>query len=224
MDIIRTVLVLKKIDCFIATETWFTDHHADSLVSVPDYCCFRDDRLNRIGGGVAIWSKVDLCPESIVISEKPDGIELVALKMNNCKMLIIGCCIPPQIVTSSHDLVSRFLIDTVDSFLNEYPTFDVMLCGDFNRLKVENICSNCNLSNVHNQATYGDAELDYVLISESAASFYSVFKVDPIDVSTVPHASLLAIPAVVRQNQLHLSRPFYDLRASNIDHFVNQLA
>ena len=127
------------------------------------------------------------------------------------------------VVTTSHDSVSRFLIETIDSLLNRYPTFDVMLCGDFNRLKVDDICSNCNLYNLHNQTTYGDAELDYVLISESAASFYTVCKVDPIDISAVSHASLLAIPAVVKQNNLNLSRPFYDLRSSNVRYFVNQL-
>ena len=99
--------MLKNIDCFIATETWFSDHHVDSLISVPDYCCFRDDRCDRIGGGVAIWSKVYLCPERIIISEKPDGIEVVALKMN-CKMLIIGCYIPPQILRSYY--ITRFSV------------------------------------------------------------------------------------------------------------------
>ena len=222
MDIIRAFLQLKDIDCFVATETWFSENHIDPLIAVQDYCCFRDDRCGRIGGGVAIWSKVNFCPQKICISEKPPGIEVVVVALN-CKMFIIGCYIPPQVVSSSHDLVSDFLIDLIDTLLIERTSFDVMLCGDFNRLEMDFICRNCNLLNKHNCNTYGKAELDYILISENIASFYSVTKADPIDVSVVHHASLLAVPSIVRKSHLKLSRQVFDLRDSNVTSFVQQL-
>ena len=48
-----------------------------------------------------------------------------------------------------------------------------------NLLKVNDICNHCNLINAHKQATYGEAELDYILISENIAQFYSVRKSEP---------------------------------------------
>jgi hypothetical protein len=222
MEVIQSTLKLKRIDCFVASETWFREHHIDSLVSIPDYICFRDDRCERVGGGVAIWSKVNFCPERIFLSGKPAGMEAVAIKLH-CKMFILGCYIPPQVASSLCDSVSSFLIDTIDSLLNEYPTFDVILCGDFNRLRVSDICSHCNLFNLHNNTTYGDAELDYILVSENLVSNYSVCKASPIDVSSVPHASLLATPNNTRRSQLYLPRQVFDLRASHVSAFIHEL-
>ncbi|MEL7307471.1 MAG: reverse transcriptase family protein, partial [Pseudomonadota bacterium] len=146
----------------------------------------------------------------------------VAVKLN-CKMFVVGCYIPPQIVSSSHESLSRFLIELIDTLLNEHPHFDVMLCGDFNRLRTDFICRNCNLLNIHNKCTYGNAELDYILISENAASSYFVSKADPIDVSVVHHASLLAVPKIVRKSHLKVTRSVFDLRKSNVAAFVNEL-
>ncbi|MEL7307993.1 MAG: reverse transcriptase domain-containing protein [Pseudomonadota bacterium] len=40
----------------------------------------------------------------------------------------------------------------------------------------------------------------------------------------MPHVSLLAIPVSVRQSQLHLSRPVFDLRSSNVENFLSALS
>lgn len=223
MDNIHATLTSKAIDCFIACETWFRDHHTDALVSIPSYCCFRDDRTDRIGGGVAIWSKFHFCPERIVLLDKPNDIEIVAVKLK-CNLIIIGCYVPPQAVSANRDIISRFIVESVDSCLIDNPTFDVVLCGDFNRLNVDVISRNCNLVNLHKQATYGLAELDYILISENVASVYSVCKADPIDTSSVHHVSLLATPLRKQKSRWSLPRTVYDLRRSNIAHFVNVLS
>ena len=116
----------KTVDCFVASETWFRDVHDDSLVAIPGFSCFRDDRIDRIGGGVAVWSKFHLSPEKITITKKPAGIEVVAIRLN-CKLLIIGCYVPPQVVAKSHDEVIRYFIDIIDTFLDQNSSFDVVL-------------------------------------------------------------------------------------------------
>lgn len=223
MDNIRTILQVKNIDCLVVTETWFNDNHTDSLVSVPGYCCLRDDRERRIGGGVAIWTKASLCPQEMSLPDKLSGVEAVAMKLN-CKVFIIGCYIPPQIVSSSHDLVLNFLTELIDFLLTQHPTYDVILCGDFNRLRVDFLCRFCNLVNLHNDVTYGNAELDYVLISENISASYSVSKAEPIDTSTVHHSSLLAIPSTVHCKNLKSCRQVFDLRESNVANFVCELS
>lgn len=223
MDIIRLMLnIPKKVDCFVASETWFQDHHSDSTVSIADFCCFRDDRSDRIGGGVAVWCRSHFLPEEISVNVKPAGVEVVAVKLF-CKMLIIGAYIPPQIVISNHEAVLQFFIDFIDSFLNANPLFEVMLCGDFNRLKMHVICNACNLVNLHNDPTYGSAELDYILISENAVSSYSVSTATPIDESKTPHLALKATPCTGKNKSMVLTRAVYDLRSSYVQEFSDHL-
>lgn len=222
MEIIKVLLRSKNVSCFIATETWFREHHMDSMVSIRDYCCFRDDRTERVGGGVALWARDDLQPESVPVKEKPNCIEVVAVKVIN-KLLIIGAYVPPQVVAASNEAVTRFFIDFVDSFLDSNPLFDVILCGDFNRLYVNNICNACNLVNLHKQPTYGSAELDYILMSENAAASYVVRQEVPIDESKTPHVSLMALPFYTNQRNFKTSHAVYDLRSSNVELFTEVL-
>ena len=217
------MLGTKDVDCFVASETWFRDQHSYPMTSIDNFCCFRDDRKDRIGGGVAIWTKAFLSPEEIIMSEKPVGVEVVAVKLKS-KMLLIGAYVPPQTVASHHNDVIQFFIHFIDTFLDQYPLYDVLLCGDLNRLKVDSICNSCNLVNIHNHATYGEAELDYILISESVVSSYSVHRTTPIDESSVPHLALLAIPTSTMKNNIHVSRVVYDLRSSNVQSFIDCLS
>ena len=98
-----------------------------------------------------------------------------------------------------------------------------MLCGDLNRLNVDAICSACSLRNLHDQPTYGAAQLDYILISEKAASSYTIVQEVPIDESSVPHLSLLALPTSSVKSSMTISHAVYDLRSSHVNRFINQL-
>ncbi|MEL7307751.1 MAG: endonuclease/exonuclease/phosphatase family protein [Pseudomonadota bacterium] len=222
MDNISSILLLKQIDCFVATETWFRDHHSDSLVSIPGYCCSRDDRKDRIGGGVAIWTRHHLCTERVTLSCKPNDIEAVAVKISP-KLLVIGCYVPPQAVNNNHCVVKEFIIDLIDDALNEDSSLEVILCGDFNRLNVNDICRHCNLVNLNEKPTYGNAELDYILLSEDLAANYTVCTAEPIDNSSTPHVSLLATQASSQGKCLRIQRKVFDLRDSNVSNFLQLL-
>ena len=54
IDCVIATLNLKSIDCFIATDSWLSDNHTDSMIGIHGYTSFRDDRLDRTGGGVII--------------------------------------------------------------------------------------------------------------------------------------------------------------------------
>ena len=192
------------------------------MVSLNDFSCFRDDRANRIGGGVAIWCKHHLQPQQLRIVNKPQGIEIAAIKLRQ-NMVVIGAYIPPQIVLSNHEGIIQYFVDFIDSFLNMNPNFEIILCGDFNRLNLDSICNACNLRNLHDQPTYGEAQLDYILLSEDIANFYSVLKEVPIDESNVPHSSLLALPTSVVESNFKVPHAVYDLRSSHVKQFVNEL-
>ncbi len=193
------------------------------MTAIPGYLCFRDDRNDRIGGGVAIWSSSHLRPQKVNVTGKPVDIETVAIRVIP-NMLIVGCYVPPHAVAHNHVEISAFLINFLDDFSTRHPNSHIILCGDFNRLDMRNICQNCSLVNLYQQATYGNAELDYVLISESAASMYCVSAAAPIDKSSTPHLSLLCSPISYSQRPLESGmegcRVVYDLRESNVAKFL----
>ena len=62
IDMISTIAVQQSIKCLAVAETWFNDTHSEDFTNFPNYVCFRNDRPNKIGGGVAIWAHYSLYP------------------------------------------------------------------------------------------------------------------------------------------------------------------
>lgn len=94
-----------------------------------------------IDEGVAIWSKVNFCPQQICIESKPVDIETVIAKLN-CQLFIIGCYVPPQVVSSFHDSILDFResILSILYILCLNPRVNVVLCF---RLCLNFQCSFC---------------------------------------------------------------------------------
>ncbi len=192
-DEIRTTVLLHEIDIFACTESWLSDKVENSAVSISGYNCFRNDRSSRRGGGVAVWIKdhFPMCCETL----PPDnGIECLLLLLTSCKVALFVAYVPPIPALRDYHLINDFIIQNVDLVLKKVPSYDLIVCGDFNRFNVNDICLSLNLVNVHNKPTYGCAELDYILISEDLIENYMVTTCSPFDRSKVPHLSLLAIP------------------------------
>ena len=201
-------------------ETWFTDQHSDTMTSIEHFKCYRDDRKDRIGGGAAIYVSDFLSSERYPLFAKPVEIEAVAIIMPS-NLFIIGCYFPPSVATSMQNILTEFLINTIDEFLNSHPDFEVLICGDLNRFNISDLCQSCGLSNTFSGATYGSAQLDYVLVSENYCPMFKTSTAAPFDVSKIPHLSLLVTPIhQCRMKTALTSSIVYDLRCSNIKNFV----
>ena len=72
-------------------------------------------------------------------------------------------------------------------------------------------------------ATYGNAELDYILVSEELHQMYTISTCSPFDRSKIPHLSLLATPKIMARKSRGVTRKVYDLRFSNIQMFVSMI-
>lgn len=226
LDEIRSTLYLKNIDIFIATESWFNDIHDMSITSIDSYSCYRDDRQDRIGGGVAVWIKSSISARRIPF-DHPAEFECIILCLTSLRIIILAIYLPPKASIQSSQFVNNFIIDSVDSVLVSFPDFKPMICGDFNRLDVNTICSHLNVTNINNLPTYGDSELDYILISESLSDFYRIDLCAPFDKSIVPHSSLLATSSGLPVNvddSLCMYKKVYDLRASFVQSFVSTVS
>jgi len=223
MDEVRTTLLLKKIDVFACTETWFTDSMMDSSLMIDGYSCLREDRSDRRGGGVALWIKNDIPAIRENLNEISE-IESILVRLMSCKILLFLLYIPPQVASSAYSrLINDHIIQSLDSALAKYLSYDVIFCGDLNRLNISDICSHFSLANIHGMATYGAAELDYILMSDELAESYSVTTCPPFDRSNVPHLSLLATPKTRKRRSHGVPRKVYDLRCSNLQKFVSMV-
>lgn len=57
MDIVRNTFELSPVDVICVSETWFRYNVSSVHYDINDYKLFRSDRVDRKGGGVAIYCK-----------------------------------------------------------------------------------------------------------------------------------------------------------------------
>lgn len=223
LDEIRTLLFLRNIDIFVASESWLNDQHDDNTTSIEGYLCFRADRRNRIGGGVAIWSKYVFPVYRFPVSYHPD-FECLIICFTTLHIALLALYIPPITSTRSRIYIDEFIISHLDNVLAAHPGYSVIICGDLNRFDVSVVCSSFNLVNLNILPTYGDSQLDYILIPEFLSDVYKITLCDPVDKSKTPHVSLLAQSNMEFRNDMSITKKVYDLRASYIQDFVSYTA
>ena len=223
MDDIRTTLSCRNIDIFVCVETWFTSLHDLDTVSINGYVCLRADRIGRIGGGVAIWIRDSyvVCP---IQCDAPQDIECLVVKLPSFRLILLAVYLPPDVVSRSSQRLNDFFVTCLDSVLDSCPEYDVIFAGDLNRFDIGNLCSSFNLKNINNQPTYGKAELDFILFSDTVSDNYVIKMCPPFDVSKVPHYALHAIPALQSEKTTSIERKVLDLRPSFVNEFVLRIA
>lgn len=223
LDEIRATLFARSIDVFICTETWFSDILDHNVTTVNGYECFREDRVGRVGGGVAIWIRSHIVA-TVVSCPHLSDFECLVIKFPNLKMIVMALYLPPSIVNRLSSAIDGFIVASVDEQLLKNPQYDVVIAGDLNRFDVANVCCSLNLKNISNRPTYSNAELDYVLFSESLAVHYDITLCAPFDRSKVPHLSLLASPQMKSDKRTHnIVRRVYDLRSSFVERYVRRI-
>lgn len=169
----------KKIDIFVCSETWLTSHHDSGMVSIADYACYRADRDDRIGGGVAVWVR-ESYSVSHLSSEILPEIEHIILRLLNFRILLFAVYIPPQFARLQERLTD-FFVSCLDRALDGCPDYDVVFAGDLNRFDISDLCSSLNLRNVNKRPTYGNAELDYIIFAENFSANYKLDVCSPLD-------------------------------------------
>ena len=210
-------------DIFACSESWLSDKHDDSIVSIRGYRVFRQDRKHKTGGGVAVWVKDSI---QVIVNSCPQlpQFECLSLHLVSFGLVLFVLYVPPDTVIKEPSLIQRFIIEHIDEILNDSPQLEIILCGDLNRLDVSIIKNALNLIDLYGKPTYGEAQLDYILISDSLSEKYAVTDAPPIDISKTPHLSLVATPVTQLKTRHNITRIVYDFRSSHIDHFVCEVA
>ena len=227
LEFISSTLSQQNINCLALAETWFNESHSEDMTHFSDFSCFRDDRPNKIGGGVAIWARTSLYPHVFNLENKPSYIEAVSV----CVMYhiyIICVYVPPvaSVRSACREDILRFLTDSVDKITCLNAKSEVVICGDFNRFPVGSLCNVCNLTSMFSGSTYNGHQLDYILMTEALCEHYSVNEEAPIDNSKTPHVSLMAKPHHNGNTFFSATKNrkvVYDTRQSHVSEFVKLL-
>lgn len=224
MDNIRlfvsTVTPQPQILCI--SESWFHCAVSDNYINMPNYSVFRDDRVGRCGGGVAVWTvNYLLCNRVSLVHPKPCDFDCVFLHFYKLNIFLSVLCIPPLVARNSCVLISNYIVNEVYIFLNINPGCKVIITGDLNRFDITFLCEELCLISKVNEPTLvnGNATLDFVLISENLSDRYSVTVESPV--STSDHKSVLCVPnTILKDNSSFFKHIVYDYRHSNIVNFV----
>ena len=86
------------------------DHN---VTSIKDYVCIRDDRVNRIGGGVAFWIRSSIVINCVTCSHPP-GFECLVVKLPALKLILMALYLPPNIANCNSSSINAFIISTLD--------------------------------------------------------------------------------------------------------------
>ena len=168
------VLKLNSIDVGVFTETWATDVTLKRLeAEVDGYTMFHSTRDNclRSSGGVSIFVKTDFPAKKvdIVVSNQLEilyvSIRPKKLPRSVSNIVLCGVYYPGSgsIYAPSQEDILLHLNEAVQSFYDIYASPLIVLLGDFNDLKTDELCDTCSLKQVVNVPTRKTATLDLIL-------------------------------------------------------------
>ena len=194
---LEAVINQNNIDVACLTETWLRDDNKDQI-SFNNYINFHLTRKNvlRSSGGVSIIVKDDI-PANRLNIKVPEHIECIWLSLRPkwlprkiSNIVIAGVYYPgskSNYAPSQEDIILH-LTATVHNLHKKYARPLFLLMGDFNDLKVDEICDACDFQQVVNVPTRKDAILDLIL-TNSSNNFYK----DPVSLPSIGSSDHLCV-------------------------------
>ena len=154
-------------DVVAITETWPSDDVPSSAVELRGYSMIRHDRSDgRRGGGVYAYVK-DLLPSTPLNHLSDPNFNTLWLLLKPQRLprglnsIILGVIYHPP-GNNDTDLQAH-VTENLDSILSSHPNSGIILTGDFNEFRHQQLCSSFNLKQIVNHATRGDNILDNFL-------------------------------------------------------------
>ena len=148
-DALAGLLKKNYYDCVFITETWLNSSHLTSaILDTTEYYMYRSDRINRVGGGVAIIVKRHLTSKivQLIVDDEQDGFELLAIDYyysgRNCSRF---ACVYLPPISSNNPLITTKLVQSVKKLVPKLSlNSNFHIVGDFNLNHVDwtNLVSN----------------------------------------------------------------------------------
>ena len=119
------------------TETWLKSYILDAQIHIPGYDVSRSDRSKRLGGGVLLYSHINL-PISYTAQHDDSICQALFCKFDTSKKCVAVVYRPPDAKHESFVKVIQFLQEEIASVNDD--NFTICITGDFNfsRINWEN--------------------------------------------------------------------------------------
>lgn len=209
----------KHFDIVSVTESWLTPDIPDCAINLPGYTAFRNDRIDRRGGGVCVWVSTNITAERFYPTlEKPSCIEICFMLLKSSNALFITVYIPPNLHVNTYDEINTYIISAIDEALTLWPNLECFLLGDFNRAPMEKIAENYSLIPIINCATRGNVILDQLYVPSMLANYITHEVGSPF--GTSDHGTICASDTRQKKKVQYTTHYVRDFRTSNIDAFI----
>ena len=197
VDELAAVVSIYDPSVVMITESWLSDDIGDSSVKIGNkYNIFRRDRKSP-GGGVIAYVNNCLPAERMTHLEE-ENKEVIWLLLKPPRTprpysTIVAAVVyypPGQSAEQAIDM-NEYLTTCIDSLLRERPSSGIVIAGDFNQLKLRELCNRFNLKRSVTKPTRGHNILDQIL-TNMLPLFDTVSHLPPIGRSD--HQCLLIKP------------------------------
>ena len=173
---IASYVEIHKPDLSCLTETW-RDTNEQQTIKLDGYDSHFSNRKGRVGGGVCILSSSHLNATLLcTYITRTVSAAWILIQVKTHRPVIIGCIYHPP--NSDQGSTLEYLESTVAKLTSKYPTANYVITGDFNKLPVDELCSQFGFRDLVNFTTRADAKLDLVLTDEE--EYTEALKLAPI--------------------------------------------
>ena len=213
-------------DIIAITESWLNDDTPDNEVKIPHYCTpFRQDRHDRLGGGVCCYVHKDTsCSQLEMLTQKPPSIECLWLKFPKFKIVLAVLYIPPSLSSIQYSEIRDYIIVSADIAMDSVQDGRLILLGDFNRMDTRDLESSLDVEQIVREATRGEATLDLIFLDSDMKDRYHDPVIGP-HLGSSDHMSVLLRPLTMVSRTVSVHK-VVDYRKSSLDliwHNISQL-
>lgn len=153
IDEFQATLSQNQVDIAVVSETWLSDNHPESAITVSGYNLFSKHRRDRRGGGVAVYVDQTISSRQLSECPVPDELECVWVMTRPRRLprplsciVVCGVYLPPD--SPHRDTFAGHVLAVTDNMRTKYPDCGFAILGDFNRTDVSDICRGGLLSQV----------------------------------------------------------------------------
>ena len=177
IELLTAEFIGYDVDVAVVSETHLKAKHANSVVEVDGYTLFRRDRRRRKGGGVAIYVRRRWAVEEWPIPGISDEYELMWVKITqDHEVTFIGALYhPPKPIYESANILDH-IETSVLRIGHEFPRARIILAGDFNLLRDNDIITRTGMVSIVTQPTRSGSKLDRIYVTDVHYSNIKIVK------------------------------------------------
>ena len=218
-------------DVLLFTETWFNPQTSDDDIELQNYSLpYRNDRIGRVGGGVAIYVKKNMY-SSEMTELKMNGLESVWVKVHAKGINILFGVFyrPPDSENHIWDHINYSIDMAISKNID-----NVVICGDLNedqlnprKIKIRDICLQNSLTQIITEPTYfhesSASLLDLIMVNDSNMIAYYEVGENILGNSVRYHCPVSGIINIEKSHKKSMKRKIWQYHRGNYDSFNGEL-